>query len=82
MTCFSCGNKGHYSTECPSKTIEKKDEDSGKKQNRKRNAKRVQVVEQTILQQEDDSDDLNIMIGRGPLTKLIHLYWILVQGLQ
>ena len=65
VTCFSCGNKGHYSTECPSKTVAKKDEDSVKKQNRKEKpAKRVQVVEQTILQQEDDSGDLNIMIGR------------------
>ena len=27
-------------------------------------AKRVQVMEQIILQQEDDCDDLNIMIGR------------------
>ena len=42
-----------------------KDEDSGKKQNKKEKpAKRVQVVEQTILQKEDDSSDLNIMVGR------------------
>ena len=35
VTCFSFCNEGHYSTECPSKTIAKKDEDSGKKQNKK-----------------------------------------------
>ena len=37
------------------------------KQNKEKLTKRVQVVEQTILQhttQEDDNDDLNIMIGR------------------
>ena len=48
MTCFSCG-KGHDST---SKSTAK---DSGKKQHKKEKpAKRVQVVEQTILQQEDE----------------------------
>ena len=34
------------------------------KNKKEKTAKRVQVVEQTILQQEDDSDALNIMIGR------------------